>query len=82
MLFKCSSNALQMLFKSRLSPLDFNIESGQDLFLVLNDNHTAIALRVRPIQFAVEFVRDLVFVSLIRLAQHHSNQEQVLAVNL
>ena len=63
-------------------PLDVNNECGQNLFLVLNDDHAAISIRVWLIQLTVEITGDLVFVSLVSFPEHHSNQEQILAVNL
>ena len=35
-------------------PLDINYEGGQNLLLVLNDDHVAISIRVRLVEFTVE----------------------------
>ena len=77
MLFKWFSN-VQMVFNL---PLDVNDECGQNLFLVLYDDHAAISIRVWLVQFTVEIPGNLVFVSLVCFPEHHSNQEQILAVN-
>ena len=68
-----------MLFNS---PLDIDMESGENLFLVFNDDHVAISICVRLIELAVEIPRDLVRASLVWIPEHNSDQQQVLAVNL
>ena len=64
------------------SPLNINVENWENLFLVLNDDHVAISISVRLEQLAVEVPGDLVFASLVWIPEHHSDQEQILAVNL
>ena len=63
-------------------PLDINYEGGQNLLLVLNDDHVAISIRVLLVEFTVEIHGDLVVVALVRFPEHHSDDEQFLAVNL
>ena len=80
---KYPSNAHQMPIKcSSNLPVDINYEGGQNLFLLLYDDHGAISIRVRPHQFTVEIHGDLVFVALVRFPKHHSDEEQFLAVDL
>ena len=68
-----------MLFNS---PLDIDIESGENLFLVFNDDHLALSISFWLIELAVEIPRDLVRASLVWIPEHNSDQQQVLAVNL
>ena len=58
------------------------MESWENLFLVLNDDHVAISISVRLVELTVEIDGDLVVVSLVWIPEHHSDQEQILAVNL
>ena len=73
-----SSNAFQCFNL----PLDIYVENWENLFLVLNDDHVAISIRVRLVQLTVEVPGDLVFASLVWIPEHHSDQEQILAVDL
>ena len=63
-------------------PLDIDMENWENLFLVLNDDHVTISIRVRLVQLTVEIPGDLVFASLVWIPEHHSDQEQILAVDL
>ena len=58
------------------------MESWENLFLVLNDDHVAISISVRLVELTVEIGGDLVVVPLVWIPEHHSDQEQILAVNL